>query len=195
TEFEYTDSESEVKIRKKSPSGLLRGKKGLMEQGGAPPAPSPSTLVVSPTGPEKTKIAVEKGRKSKKLKSPKESSFEFGLEVSDDDLWNRRRSERIFLHDATTSAAALSPASSTPVSKGSRCGKGTPLSPRKEGGKAKERKELNKQKKKGKESSCCSSMSPPGIPSLAPESRASLTSSMANKKNKAKAKGKEVKKE
>lgn len=147
TEFEYTDSESEIKIRKKSPSGLLRGKKGLMDQGSAAPSQTASILDPSSGSSDKVKVGVEKGRKLKKFKSPKDLSFEFGLEVSDDDLWNRRRSERIFLHDASASSSVLTPAtpaSSTPASKPARCGKGAPLSPKKDGSKGKERKELNK---------------------------------------------------
>ncbi|ETE61747.1 Trinucleotide repeat-containing 18-like protein, partial [Ophiophagus hannah] len=142
TEFEYTDSESDVKIRKKSPAGLLHGKKGSLDQG-----PSASTTETS-TGNtlDKTKMASEKSRKLKRFRSPKDLSFEFGLEVNDDDPWNRRRSERIFLHDATTSAglASSAPASSIPVSKSGRCLKGALLSPKKEGNKGKERKELSK---------------------------------------------------
>lgn len=147
TEFEYTDSESEIKIRKKSPSGLLRGKKGPLESSSIPPSQAPSSLDSGSGSADKAKLGSEKGRKLKKFKSPKDLSFDFGLEASDDDLWNRRRSERIFLHDATTSSAMLTstaPASSTPVSKPGRCGKGAPMSPKKEGSKGKERKELSK---------------------------------------------------
>lgn len=147
TEFEYTDSESEIKIRKKSPSGLLRGKKGPLEANSIPPSQTPSSLDPGSGSSDKSKLGAEKGRKLKKFKSPKDLSFEFGLEASDDDLWNRRRSERIFLHDATTSSALLTPTapvSSTPVSKPGRCGKGAPMSPKKEGSKGKDRKELNK---------------------------------------------------
>ncbi|KYO30745.1 trinucleotide repeat-containing 18 protein isoform C [Alligator mississippiensis] len=201
TEFEYTDSESEIKIRKKSPSGLLRGKKGLMDQGSAAPSQTASILDPSSGSSDKVKVGVEKGRKLKKFKSPKDLSFEFGLEVSDDDLWNRRRSERIFLHDASASSSVLTPAtpaSSTPASKPARCGKGAPLSPKKDGSKGKERKELNK-RKKGKDGPCCSSsssMSPPGIPSSPSDVRVSLANSLSsNKKSKAKVKAKEVKKE
>lgn len=96
---------------------------------------------------DKAKMAPEKSRKLKKFRSPKDLSFEFGLEVNDDDPWNRRRSERIFLHDATTSAglASTASASSIPVSKNGRCLKGgNLLSPKKEGNKGKERKELSK---------------------------------------------------
>uniref|UniRef100_A0A493T456 Trinucleotide repeat containing 18 n=1 Tax=Anas platyrhynchos platyrhynchos TaxID=8840 RepID=A0A493T456_ANAPP len=199
TEFEYTDSESEIKIRKKSPSGLLRGKKGPLEANSIPPSQTPSSLDPGSGSSDKSKLGAEKGRKLKKFKSPKDLSFEFGLEASDDDLWNRRRSERIFLHDATTSSALLTPTapvSSTPVSKPGRCGKGAPMSPKKEGSKGKDRKELNK-RKKGKEAPCCSSsMSPPGIPSSPSDVRVSLANALGStKKSKAKVKAKEVKKE
>ncbi|KAK2117082.1 Trinucleotide repeat-containing protein 18 protein [Saguinus oedipus] len=109
TEFEYTDSESEVKVRKRSPAGLLRPKKGLGEPGPSLAAPTPGARGPGPSSPDKAKLAAEKGRKARKLRGPKEPGFEAGPEASDDDLWTRRRSERIFLHDA--SAAAPAPAS------------------------------------------------------------------------------------
>lgn len=145
TEFEYTDSESEVKVRKRSPAGLLRPKKGLGEPGPslAVSTSVPSTHGPGPTSPDKAKLAVEKGRKARKLRGPKEPGFEAGPEASDDDLWTRRRSERIFLHDA--SAAAPAPSSAAPVvAKPGRCSKGGPLSPRKDAGRAKDRKDPRK---------------------------------------------------
>ncbi|KAJ7305918.1 hypothetical protein JRQ81_010284 [Phrynocephalus forsythii] len=145
TEFEYTDSESEVKIRKKSPTGLLRGMKSLLEPSNAPSAQPGMAIDFTPGGSsDKSKMPPEKNRKMKKFKSPKDLAFEFGPEMSDDDRWNRRRSERIFLHDATMSSVVLSPVTSTPASKTVRCVKGMPLSPKKEGSKGKERKELAK---------------------------------------------------
>ncbi|XP_025778943.1 trinucleotide repeat-containing gene 18 protein [Puma concolor] len=148
TEFEYTDSESEVKVRKRSPAGLLRPKKGLGEPGPSLAAPAPSTRGPGPAGPDKAKLAVEKGRKARKLRGAKEPGFEAGPEASDDDLWTRRRSERIFLHDA--SAAAPAPSSAAPAAtKPSRCGKGGPLSPRKDTGRAKDRKDPRKNRGKG----------------------------------------------
>lgn len=141
TEFEYTDSESEVKVRKRSPAGLLRPKKGPGEPGPSLAAPAPSTRGPGPTSPDKAKLVAEKGRKARKLRGPKEPGFEAGPEASDDDLWTRRRSERIFLHDA----AAPAPSSAAPVvTKPSRCGKGGPLSPRKDAGRAKDRKDPRK---------------------------------------------------
>ncbi|KAF3813862.1 hypothetical protein GH733_017894 [Mirounga leonina] len=143
TEFEYTDSESEVKVRKRSPAGLLRPKKGLGEPGPSLASPAPSARGPGPTSPDKAKLAAEKGRKARKLRGAKEPGFEAGPEASDDDLWTRRRSERIFLHDA--SAAAPAPSSAAPAAaKPSRCGKGGPLSPRKDTGRAKDRKDPRK---------------------------------------------------
>ncbi|PNJ05530.1 TNRC18 isoform 5, partial [Pongo abelii] len=147
---------------------------------------------------------VEKGRKARKLRGPKEAGFEAGPEASDDDLWTRRRSERIFLHDA--SAAAPAPASTAPATKASRCAKGGPLSPRKDAGRAKDRKDPRKVpatlskgrhwKKKGKEAGPGAGLPPPRAPTLPSEARAPHTSSLtAAKRGKAKAKGKEVKKE
>lgn len=143
TEFEYTDSESEVKVRKRSPTGLLRPKKGLGEPGPSLASPAPSARGPGPTSPDKAKLAAEKGRKTRKLRGAKEPGFEAGPEASDDDLWTRRRSERIFLHDA--SAAAPAPSSAAPAAtKPSRCGKGGPLSPRKDTSRAKDRKDPRK---------------------------------------------------
>ncbi|ELK17433.1 Trinucleotide repeat-containing protein 18 protein [Pteropus alecto] len=193
TEFDYTDSEGEVKVRKRSPAGLLRPKKGLGEPGPSLAAPMPGPRGPGPASPDKAKLAAEKGRKARKLRGPKEAGFEAGPEASDDDLWARRRSERIFLHDA--SAAAPAPSSAAPaVTKPSRCGKGGPLSPRKDAGRAKDRKDPRK-KKKGKEGAS-GAPPPPRAPTLPPEARAPHAGSPASaKRSKAKARGKEVKKE
>ena len=138
TEFEYTDSESEVKVRKRSPAGLLRPKKGLGEPGPALAAPGTR----GPGSPDKAKLAAEKGRKARKPRGPKEPGLEAGPEASDDDLWTRRRSERIFLHDAS---AVPAPSSVAPAAtKPGRCGKAGPPSPRKDAGRAKDRKDPRK---------------------------------------------------
>lgn len=143
TEFDYTDSESEVKVRKRSPAGLLRPKKGLGEPGPPPAAPTPGPRGPGPASPDKAKLAAEKGRKARKLRGAKEAGFEAGPEASDDDLWARRRSERIFLHDA--SAAAPAPSSVAPAAaRPGRCGKGGPPSPRKDAGRARDRKDPRK---------------------------------------------------
>lgn len=141
-EFEYTDSESEVKVPKQSPAGLLRPKKGVGDPGQSMAAPVPGTRASGPTSPDKTKLASEKGRRARKIRGPKEPGFEAGPEASDDDLWTRRRSERIFLHDA--SAAVQTPSNTAPAPKPSRCGKGGAPSPRKDTGRAKDRKDPRK---------------------------------------------------
>lgn len=129
-------------MRKRSPAGLLRPKKGLGEPGPSLAPPVPGARGPGPTSPNKAKVAAEKGRKARRLRGPKEPGFEAGPEASDDDLWTRRRSERIFLHDA--SAAAPAPSTAPAVAKPSRCGKGGPLSPRKDTGRAKDRKDPRK---------------------------------------------------
>uniref|UniRef100_A0A8W4F783 Trinucleotide repeat containing 18 n=1 Tax=Sus scrofa TaxID=9823 RepID=A0A8W4F783_PIG len=191
TEFEYTDSESDVKVRKRSPAGLLRPKKGPGESGSALAAPS--ARVPGPTSPDKAKLAAEKGRKARKPRGPKEPGLEAGPEASDDDLWTRRRSERIFLHDAS---AAPAPSSAAPAAaKAGRCAKAGPASPRKDAGRTKDRKDPRK-KKKGKEAGSGAALPAPRVPALPPEARAPHSSSpAAAKRSKAKAKGKEVKKE
>lgn len=142
TELEYTDSEGEVKVPKQPPAGLLRPKKGVGEPGQSMAAPVPGARASSSTSPDKTKLASEKGRKARKIRGPKEPGFEAGPEASDDDLWTRRRSERIFLHDA--SAAVQAPSNTAPAPKPSRCGKGGAPSPRKDTGRAKDRKDPRK---------------------------------------------------
>lgn len=142
TEFEYTDSESEIKVPKQSPAGLLRPKKGAGEPGQSLAAPVPGTRASGPSSPDKGKLASEKGRKARKIRGPKEPGFEAGPEASDDDLWTRRRSERIFLHDA--SAAVQATSNTVPAAKPSRCGRGGAPSPRKDTGRAKDRKDPRK---------------------------------------------------
>lgn len=139
TEFEYTDSESEVKVRKRSPAGLLRPKKGLGEPG--PALAAPGARAPGPSSPDKAKLAAEKGRKARKSRGPKEPGPEAGPEASDDDLWTRRRSERIFLHDASAPPA---PSSAAPAAKPGRCAKAGLPSPRKDAGRARDRKDPRK---------------------------------------------------
>lgn len=142
TEFEYTDSESEVKVRRPPPATLLRPKKAPGEPGA--PLATPAPCARGPSSPDKAKLAADKGRKARKLRGPKEPGFEAGPEASDDDLWTRRRSERIFLHDASAAASAPAPSSSTPTpAKAGRCARGPP-SPRKDGGRARDRKDPRK---------------------------------------------------
>eukprot|EP00061_Rhincodon_typus_P007592 g29436.t1 len=135
TEFEYTDSESDVKIKQK-PAVLPRLKKSLPEQG------SSLSLVNEQQSQDKLRGA-DKGKKAKKPKekSPREFTFDFGPEASDDDLWNRRRSERIFLNDASASAV-LTPTAApgvAPGAKTSRCLKNSAVSPKKETNRAKDK--------------------------------------------------------
>ncbi|XP_048465704.1 trinucleotide repeat-containing gene 18 protein [Rhincodon typus] len=185
TEFEYTDSESDVKIKQK-PAVLPRLKKSLPEQG------SSLSLVNEQQSQDKLRGA-DKGKKAKKPKekSPREFTFDFGPEASDDDLWNRRRSERIFLNDASASAV-LTPTAApgvAPGAKTSRCLKNSAVSPKKETNRAKDKR------KKGKEP-----LSPgfpsSQIPSNLSEPRANLLRSASpGKKNKVKVKAKDGKKE
>lgn len=51
---------------------------------------------------------MNKARKYKKFKFTKDHSQELRAEASDDDLWSRRRSERIFLHGSVSCPSMLS---------------------------------------------------------------------------------------
>ncbi|XP_076865290.1 trinucleotide repeat-containing gene 18 protein isoform X2 [Brachyhypopomus gauderio] len=113
-EFEFSDSESDVKIRK-FPS-LLHGKRSAPELPLLPPA----SVQREDTGPSK------RGRKPKPPKPQAEAGLDFPPDGSDEERWTRRRSERIFLHDAAQ-ATPLSPSKATPLSPS----KATPLSPSK----------------------------------------------------------------
>lgn len=108
-EFEFTDSESDVKIRK-FPS-LLHGKRSAPELPLLPPA----TVLREDSSP---------GKRSRKPKAPAELNLSFSAEGSDEERWIRRRSERIFLHDAAQ-AKPISPSKPT-VPKSAR-GPKTPL--------------------------------------------------------------------
>lgn len=134
TEFEFTDSESDVKMRKKFPS-LLHGKRSAPELPLLPPA----SVMRDDSSPSK------RGRKPKKPKSPRELSYDLTADGSEDEQWTRRRSERIFLHDAAQ-ANPISPSSKTPLPlapKPARGPKASPQSP-KELAKGKEAKDPNK---------------------------------------------------
>lgn len=141
TEFEYIDSESEVKVRKRLFVGLLRFKKGSGESGFFLVAFAFGIRGFGFISFDKVKLVVEKGRKVRKLRGFKEFGFEVGFEVSDDDLWTRRRSERIFLYDVAVSAFS---SVAFVVIKFSRCGKGGSLSSRKDVGRVKDRKDFRK---------------------------------------------------
>lgn len=126
TEFEFTDSESDIKIRK-FPS-LLHGKRSAPELPLLPPA----SVLQEDFSP---------GKRSRKPKASSELSLSFSAEGSDEERWIRRRSERIFLHDAAQ-AKPISPSKPT-VSKPVR-GPKTPLHGSKDMPKTKEAKALGK---------------------------------------------------
>ncbi|KAG7459991.1 hypothetical protein MATL_G00216470 [Megalops atlanticus] len=181
TEFEYTDSESDVKIRRKFPS-LLHGLRAAPEL----PLLAPVSTVREEPSSARPRMT-ERGRKPK-ARPPRAFSLDTGTEASDEERWTRRRSERIFLHDAAMSTP-VSP--STPAPKPARC-------PKKEAAKPKEVKDTGKVravKKKGKESPV--SPAPPQLPSPPAESRAAPPCLPVGpgRRSKVKAKPREVKKE
>lgn len=125
-EFEFTDSESDIKIRK-FPS-LLHGKRSAPELPLLPPA----SVLHEDSSP---------GKRGRKPKAPVELSSSFSAEGSDEERWIRRRSERIFLHDAAQ-AKPISPSKPT-VPKPAR-GPKAPLHGSKDMPKTKEVKALGK---------------------------------------------------
>ncbi|MCI4392182.1 hypothetical protein PGIGA_G00143170 [Pangasianodon gigas] len=129
TEFEFTDSESDIKIRK-FPS-LLHGKRSAPELPLLPPA----SVLREDSSP---------GKRGRKPKAPAELNLSFSAEGSDEERWIRRRSERIFLHDAAQ-AKPVSPSKPT-VPKPAR-GPKTPLHGSKDIPKTKEAKALGKKKR------------------------------------------------
>ncbi|XP_056609882.1 trinucleotide repeat-containing gene 18 protein isoform X3 [Triplophysa dalaica] len=137
TEFEFTDSENDVKTRKKFPS-LLHGKRSAPELPLLPPA---SVMRVD-SSPSK------RGRKPKKPKSPREFSFDLTAEGSEDEQWTRRRSERIFLHDAAQ-ATPVTLSNKTPLPLAPKPARGPKASPQgpKELARVKEVKDPNKKKR------------------------------------------------
>ncbi|KAK2836594.1 hypothetical protein Q7C36_014463 [Tachysurus vachellii] len=129
TEFEFTDSESDIKIRK-FPS-LLHGKRSAPELPLLPPA----SVLIEDSSP---------GKRGRKPKASTEINLSFSAEGSDEERWIRRRSERIFLHDAAQ-AKPISP-SKPAVPKSTRVPK-TPLPGSKDIPKTKEVKALGKKKR------------------------------------------------
>lgn len=127
TEFEFTDSESDIKIRK-FPS-LLHGKRSAPELPLLPPA----SVLREDSSP---------GKRGRKPKAPPELSLSLSAEGSDEERWIRRRSERIFLHDAAQ-AKPISPSKPQTAPKPARCPK-IPLHGSKDSPKAKEAKTLGK---------------------------------------------------
>ncbi|KAF5899275.1 trinucleotide repeat-containing 18 protein isoform X1, partial [Clarias magur] len=168
TEFEFTDSESDIKIRK-FPS-LLHGKRSAPELPLLPPA----SVMREDSSP---------GKRGRKPKSQTELSLSFSAEGSDEERWIRRRSERIFLHDAAQ--AKPSSPSKTALPKPVRVPK-APLHGSKDIPKPKEVKALGK-KKRLKELP----LRLPPLSSTPSESAASLALS-SGRKSKIKPKAREV---
>ena len=131
-ECEWSDSSSDLRLRK-LPS-LLHGKRSAPELPLLPPANCRHEQTSTPKQDEALPV------KSKPLPKPRPSPrsprrFSFDLTAgtgvggfSEDEAWTRRRSERIFLHDATTSASQPAvPASSGQSSSSSSA---PPLTPK-----------------------------------------------------------------
>lgn len=133
TECEWSDSGSDVRLRK-FPS-LLHGKRSAPELPLLPPA----TRRVDQSSPTKRDEALPVKRKPLPKsrptpRSPRRFSFDLASSsgfggFSEDEGWNRRRSERIFLHDATVSANQMSVSASTPSTSQSSSSSSTSLAP------------------------------------------------------------------
>lgn len=131
-ECDWSDSGSDLRQRK-FPS-LLHGRRSAPELPHLPPATrrsdQPSPAKHDETMPVKRK-PLTKTRPSPR--SPRRFSFDLSNGVggfSEDEGWNRRRSERIFLHDATTSnQMSVSTSSSTSQSSSSSVS-APPLTPK-----------------------------------------------------------------
>uniref|UniRef100_A0A1A8VAS8 Trinucleotide repeat containing 18 n=1 Tax=Nothobranchius furzeri TaxID=105023 RepID=A0A1A8VAS8_NOTFU len=130
-ECEWSDSGSDLRLRK-FPS-LLHGKRAAPELPLLPPVtsrvdqPSPIKRDKAPPGKDKP---LAKARPSPR--SARRFSFDIAAGVggfSEDEGWNRRRSERIFLHDATTSQMPVSASSSASQSSSSSAPPLTPKTP------------------------------------------------------------------
>lgn len=111
SECEWSDSGSDLRLRK-FPS-LLHGKRSAPELPLLPPA----TRRIDQASPTKRDDALTVKRKPlpkprPSPRSPRRFSFDLATGsfggFSEDEGWNRRRSERIFLHDATASANQMS---------------------------------------------------------------------------------------
>lgn len=126
SECEWSDSGSDLRMRK-FPS-LLHGKRSAPELPLLPPAncriDQTSTPKRDEALPNKCK-PLPKPRPSPR--SPRRFSFDLPAGFSEDEAWTRRRSERIFLHDATASA---SQPPLTASSSQSSSNSATPLSPK-----------------------------------------------------------------
>lgn len=132
SECEWSDSGPDLRMRK-FPS-LLHGKRSAPELPLLPPANCRIDQTSTPKRDEALPIKrkpLPKPRPSPR--SPRRFSFDLptGSGVggfSEDEAWTRRRSERIFLHDATTSASQ--PSVPAPSSQSSSSSSAPPLTPK-----------------------------------------------------------------
>lgn len=130
SECEWSDSGSDLRLRK-FPS-LLHGKRSAPELPLLPPANCRIDQTSTPKRDEALPVKRKPLPKPRPaLRSPRQFSFDLpsgsGLGgFSEDEAWTRRRSERIFLHDATASQPSV-PASSSQASSSSSA---PPLTPK-----------------------------------------------------------------
>lgn len=134
SECEWSDSGSDLRLRK-FPS-LLHGKRSAPELPLLPPA-TRRIDQTSPTKRDETLPAKQKPlpKPRPSPRSPRRFSFDLASSsgfggFSEDEGWNRRRSERIFLHDATTSASQISASTSASTSQSSSSSSAPPLTPK-----------------------------------------------------------------
>lgn len=123
SECEWSDSGSDLRLRK-FPS-LLHGKRSAPELPLLPPA-TRRIDQASPTKRDETLPVKQKPlpKPRPSPRSPRRFSFDLASSsgfggFSEDEGWNRRRSERIFLHDATTSASQIPVSTSASTSQSS----------------------------------------------------------------------------
>ncbi|XP_075036055.1 trinucleotide repeat-containing gene 18 protein isoform X2 [Mixophyes fleayi] len=187
TEFEDTDSEIKVKIKAKSSVDITFSNAKKLDNSTIAATSIEAECI--PNCSAKGKI-MDKAQKCKKFKSAKDRGQEFAVELSDDDLWSRRRSERIFLHGAISSPSVLPDVSTsaTSVSKTIRCSK--VASPKK----GKEQKDNFKKKRTKEPLSSCLSSSDMGN-SLPKNHLNVITSVSCSRRNKLKLKSKNLKEE
>ncbi|KAM8845546.1 trinucleotide repeat-containing gene 18 protein isoform 1-T2 [Spinachia spinachia] len=132
SEYEWSDSGSDLRLRK-FPS-LLHGKRSAPELPLLPPA----TRRIDQTSPSKRDDVLPAKRKPLPKprptpRSPRSYSFDLAAPsgfggFSEDTGWTRRRSERIFLHDAATTSLPVSTSASSGQSSSS--GSAPPLPPK-----------------------------------------------------------------
>lgn len=120
SECEWSDSGSDLRVRKKFPS-LLHGKRSAPELPHLPPANCRSDPPGGGSGvaPRRDEALPGKCKPQPKPrpspKSPRRFSFEQPAGFSEDEAWTRRRSERIFLHDAVAGHQPPPPPPSGPA--------------------------------------------------------------------------------